>query len=122
MKRLIAACFSIVMVLTLCLPASAAVVAENWMVPVCEEPVDEMGGARIIGSGTITGNYVNVRSGPSTSYSVIAQVNKGDKVGVWSFTKDENSSDPDDIWYYCIVSSTKQKGYIYGAYVSVNPE
>ncbi len=34
-------------------------------------------------AGTITGNLVNVRQGPGTTYAVIAQVNKGTMVGVF---------------------------------------
>lgn len=101
---------AMMMLLSLAIPAFAVDSDEN-------SPVQDYASARIIGAGTVLGDNVNVRTGPGTNYSVITQVNKGDRVGVLHFTKDENSSDPNEFWFYCIISSTGERGYIYMDYV-----
>ena len=54
----------------------------------------------------ITGNSVNVRSGPSTSYSSIGKLNKGDKV---EYLGDSGS--------WVKVKYNSKTGYVYGSYV-----
>ena len=56
--------------------------------------------------GVITANSVNFRSGPSTSYSSIGKLNKGDKVEYL----DENGS-------WVKVKYSGKTGYVYGTYV-----
>ncbi len=59
-------------------------------------------------SGTITGNKVNLRTGPGTQYSRIAYLYKGDPVAV---TGGKNG------WY--AVSSNGAEGYVHSDYVQV---
>lgn len=123
MKRLFALCLSVLTVLSLCFPVYALTTPESHSTSEKQESKTlANNSARVIGSATITGNYVNVRTGPSTKYSVITQVNKGDRVGLLHFTKDEESDNYDDVWYYCVLSSTKQRGYIWWEYISPDPE
>ena len=121
MKRFFAMCLSVLMAATLCVSAFAVQV-DSESSNDSPTTMDDVEVARVMGTGTITGNYVNVRTGPSTDYPVITQVNKGDRVGVLHFTKDENSSDPDEIWFYCVLSKTGERGYIYYQYVRLDPE
>ncbi len=43
-------------------------------------------------TGTVTGNEVNIRSGPGTNYTVVGQLNSGDKVTVLSTTVVDNTT------------------------------
>ena len=58
------------------------------------------------GSGTVTGNLVNIRSGPSTSNSVVGTRNKGDTLDVTGVS---------DNWYK--VSLSGSTGYIRSDYL-----
>lgn len=60
-------------------------------------------------TGTITGNAVNLRSGPGTSYARLSYLYKGDQVTI---TGQSGS------WYAVNFSGTS--GYVYGSYVSVS--
>ncbi|MBQ6706054.1 MAG: SH3 domain-containing protein [Clostridia bacterium] len=66
-------------------------------------------------TGTVTGDYVNVREGASTSHKVLTQVNTGDKVTVLGSTKDGSGN----TWYH-ITTAKGTTGYIYGTYVVVD--
>lgn len=61
--------------------------------------------------GVITGNGVNFRTGPATSYSSIGKFYKGDTVVV---TGESNG------WY--AVTSGGKNGYVYAAYVSIKSD
>ena len=58
-------------------------------------------------SGTVTGDYVRLRSGPSVSYSILATVRKGTAVTVTGSYGD---------WYKCTVNGIS--GFMSAAYVS----
>ena len=60
------------------------------------------------GDGTVTGDDVNIRSGPSTSYSVVGSRNKGDTLSVTGVS---------DNWYK--VSLGGSTGYIRSDYLSL---
>lgn len=66
-------------------------------------------------TGTVTGDYVNVREGASTSHKVLTQVNTGDKVTVLGSMKDGSGN----TWYH-ITTAKGTTGYIYGTYVVVD--
>lgn len=76
--------------------------------------------------GTVTGNYVNIRSGAGTSYSVLkvngkdVQLVKGNSVKVLGETKTSSSSYP--VWYKisCIFSGVTQTGYIAANYLKLD--
>ena len=55
----------------------------------------------------VTGDYVNFRKGPSTSYASLGQLNKGDKVEYISTS---------DSWVK--VKYNGQTGYIYAKYIA----
>lgn len=62
--------------------------------------------------GVITGNAVNLRSGPSTSSTILEQLNKG--TTVWLVSGPRNG-------WYCVVYYSPQgaiQGYVYESYVS----
>lgn len=61
-----------------------------------------------LGEGTVTGNYVNIRSGPSTSNSVIGSRSKGDTLSVTGVSSN---------WYK--VSLSGSTGYIRSDYLSL---
>ena len=65
--------------------------------------------ARADSEGLITGNMVNLRSEPSTSGARLAYLYRGDAVAV---TGETNG------WY--AVTHAGQRGYVYGAYVSLS--
>ncbi len=65
--------------------------------------------ARADSEGLITGNMVNLRSEPSTSGARLAYLYRGDTVAV---TGETNG------WY--AVTHAGQRGYVYGAYVSLS--
>ena len=121
MKRLFSLGLCFLMAVMLSIPAAAQSICDGEFESEPITDLDTTGVARVMGTGTVTGNNVNVRTGPSTDYPVITQANKGDRVGVQYFRPDENSSDPDDIWFYCILSKTGQKGYIFWQYVQLDP-
>lgn len=62
---------------------------------------------QIGGVGVITGNYVRMRSGPSTGYSVLGTYNSGTQMTVTGQSGD---------WY--AVSYNGVSGYVYGQYLS----
>ena len=64
-----------------------------------------------LGDGTVTGNLVNIRSGPSTSNSVIGSRNKGDTLSVTGVS---------DNWYK--VSLNGSTGYIRSDYLSLGSD
>lgn len=120
MKRFFAISLSVLMVATLCVSAFAVQIdSEN--LNDFPTTMGDVGVARVMGTGTVTGNNVNVRTGPSTDYPVVTQANKGDRVGVLHFTMDENSKDPEELWYYCALSKTGERGYIYYPYIKLDP-
>ncbi len=59
------------------------------------------------GTGVITGNYVRMRSGPSTSYSILGTYNNGTKMTITGQSGD---------WYAVTYNGTK--GYVYKQYLS----
>ncbi len=59
------------------------------------------------GTGVITGNYVRMRSGPSTGYSVLGTYNSGTQMAITGRSGD---------WY--AVSYNGLTGYVYGQYLS----
>ncbi|MBQ7344540.1 MAG: C40 family peptidase [Oscillospiraceae bacterium] len=61
-----------------------------------------------LGYGSVTGNKVNVRSGPSTSYSPVTRVDAGDKAYIIGFN---------DQWYKVIVN--EKIGYIRSDYLDL---
>ena len=61
-----------------------------------------------LGSGTVTGSVVNIRSGPDTSYSVLARVEKGDCLTVTGVS---------DNWYK--VEHGGSDGYIRSDYLAL---
>ena len=64
-------------------------------------------------TGYISGNLVNMRTGPGTGYRVIDKLNKGVEIVVLSVGID---------WYKIQVKSTGISGYVYGKYVTLkNP-
>ena len=63
------------------------------------------------GDATIRGTYVRVRSGPSTSSSILAVVNTGDKMSITGKTGD---------WYR--VSYNGSTGYVYSSYLIKDSE
>ncbi|HWQ97908.1 MAG TPA: SH3 domain-containing protein [Clostridia bacterium] len=64
-------------------------------------------------TGYISGNLVNMRTGPGTGYRVIDKLYKGTELVVLSVGID---------WYKIQVKSTGISGYVYGKYVSLkNP-
>lgn len=65
--------------------------------------------ARADSTGTITGNAVNLRSGPSTAYARLTYLYKGDTVTVTGSSGD---------WY--AVNYGTKSGYVYKSYVSIN--
>ncbi len=67
-------------------------------IPAPEEELDE--------TGTVTGDAVNMRSGPATSYSIIKQLNKGTSVKVTGKT---------DNWYAITVGGVS--GYMSADYI-----
>ena len=62
-------------------------------------------------SGTIRGNYVRVRTGPSTSSSIITSLNTGAKLEVTGITGE---------WYQ--VKYNGQTGYVYKSYLRLGEE
>lgn len=62
-----------------------------------------------LGSGIVTGNYVNIRTGNSTSYEVITQLNWYDTVTVLG---------QDNGWYHIRLSNGSE-GWIFGKYLSL---
>jgi uncharacterized repeat protein (TIGR02543 family) len=62
-------------------------------------------------SGTVTGNYVNVRKGPGTSYKVVGQRNKGDRVVILETKKVGSTS-----W------GRMDAGWICMGYVKLDPQ
>ena len=60
-------------------------------------------------TGSITGNAVNLRAGPGTSYQRLAYLYRGDAVAVTGKSGD---------WY--AVRYAGKSGYVYGSYVSVS--
>lgn len=61
-------------------------------------------------TGTITGNGVNLRKGPSTSYARIGVLYRGDTVAI---TGQSGS-------WYKVSTASGGSGYVYGSYVSIN--
>ena len=59
------------------------------------------------GTGVITGNYVRMRSGPSTSYTILGTYNSGTKMSITGASGD---------WY--AVNYNGQSGYVYKQYLS----
>ena len=66
--------------------------------------------ANSIGLGTVTANRLNVRSGPSTSYSIVGTLNNGENVEILS--RDNN-------WYE--VSANNLTGYVSASYIKLSP-
>ena len=64
----------------------------------------------VAGTATVTGNRVNVRTGPGTNFPVIVQVNKGDVVTL----KDQAFG-----WYRVVLSDGATTGWIAGWLLSV---
>ncbi len=60
------------------------------------------------GTGTVTGTYVNVRSGPTTAYEAIGQANKGDTFSVTGVN---------GAFYQ--INYNGRTAYVYSAYVSL---
>lgn len=63
-----------------------------------------------IGAGDVTANKLNVRSGPSTSYSIVGTLDNGENVEILS--RDNN-------WYK--ISSNNLTGYVSASYISLRP-
>lgn len=63
-----------------------------------------------IGTGEVTANKLNVRSGPSTSYSIVGMLNNDENVEILS--RDNN-------WYK--ISSNNLTGYVSASYISLKP-
>ena len=64
-------------------------------------------------TGYISGNLVNMRTGPGTGYRVIEKLGKGTELNVLSVGID---------WYKVQVENTGISGYVYGKYVTLkNP-
>ncbi len=61
-------------------------------------------------TGTITGNAVNLRSGPALSYSRVQYLYKGEEVSV----QGESNG------WYAVTTAGGNSGYVYGAYVSLS--
>ena len=61
-------------------------------------------------TGYISGNLVNMRTGPGTGYRVIDKLNKGTEIVVLNVGID---------WYKIQVKSTGISGYVYGKYVTL---
>lgn len=66
--------------------------------------------ASSIGLGKVTANKLNVRSGPSTSYSIVGTLNNGENVEILG--RDNN-------WYK--ISSDNLTGYVSASYISLSP-
>lgn len=64
----------------------------------------------VTGTATVTGNRVNVRTGPGTNFPVVTQVNKGDVVTL----KDQAFG-----WYRVVLSDGTTTGWIAGWLLSV---
>ena len=77
------------------------------------EPTPESGDIPNGSKGTImnAANGLRVRSGPGTSYDVLASLKNGDSITVVSYAGDN--------WYEIRYSSTKI-GYIMGDYINAN--
>lgn len=61
-------------------------------------------------TGTVTGNGVNLRKGPSTSYARIGVLYRGNTVTV---------TGQSGAWYK-VTTASGTSGYVYGSYVSIN--
>lgn len=66
--------------------------------------------ASSIGWGKVTANKLNVRSGPSTSYSIVGTLNNGENVEILG--RDNN-------WYK--ISSNNLTGYVSASYITLSP-
>ncbi len=66
-------------------------------------------GGTASGTGTINGNYVRMRSGPGTGYSILGTYNKGSVMTVTGTSGD---------WY--AVTSGSLKGYVYKQYLTMS--
>ena len=66
--------------------------------------------ASSIGLGKVTANKLNVRSGPSTSYSIVGTLNNGENVEILG--RDNN-------WYK--ISSDNLTGYVSASYITLSP-
>ena len=62
--------------------------------------------AAVSKSGTITGDYVRFRTGPSTSYSIISSYNKGQELTITGTNGD---------WTECIING--KSGFVFSQYV-----
>lgn len=66
--------------------------------------------ASSIGFGKVTANKLNVRSGPSTSYSIVGTLNNGENVEILG--RDNN-------WYK--ISYDNLTGYVSASYITLSP-
>ena len=86
--------------------ASMHIMGSGYNVDALEEKITSNNIVRTITYMEVTGNSVNVRTGPSTSYTSIMKLNKGDKVEYIS-----SSGNWSKITY------NGKTGYIYSTYV-----
>jgi uncharacterized protein YraI len=67
-------------------------------------------------SDTINTNGVNFRTGPSTSYTILRQLNAGAHVYVYCLKVTNWTTD--DAWAYIKYNATGQKGWVYAWYLT----
>lgn len=61
-------------------------------------------------TGVLNASGVNIRKGPSTSYSSLGKLAKGTKVTLSGLSGK---------WYKVVVDGTKQEGYVYARYITI---
>ncbi len=85
---------------------------EGYISPLYVTIVSKVDGTSSVVSGTgeITADNVNFRSGPSTGYSILDKLQKLDALTIL----EKNGS-----WYKVTVHATNKTGYVYGAYVKI---
>jgi hypothetical protein len=70
--------------------------------------------------GSVTGDYVRIRSGPTLEHRIITKVNRGTPLTVVERGVLEKISDMENYWYHVKLDSLEIEGWMYGAFIKKN--